>query len=107
MRYLTAISLFLLLCLATTAQTGNLSVTKTPPPVHYGVNFVSQHGEAFNVYIDGNLQNRLPLRRHIMLPCLQTQLQIVHCKCLCHKTYPFIYLITRHVLRLITHSLTT
>ncbi|MBP5526980.1 MAG: DUF4476 domain-containing protein [Bacteroidales bacterium] len=63
MRYLTAISLFLHLCLATTAQTGNLSVTKTPPPVHYGVNFVSQHGEAFNVYIDGNLQNRLPLGR--------------------------------------------
>lgn len=38
-------------------------VTKTPPPVHYSVNFVSQHGEAFSVYIDGNLKNRLPQGR--------------------------------------------
>ena len=45
------------------AQSGNLSVTKTPPPVHYSVNFVSQHGEAYSVYIDGNLQNRLPQSR--------------------------------------------
>ncbi|MCR5444839.1 MAG: DUF4476 domain-containing protein [Bacteroidales bacterium] len=39
------------------------AVGTAPPPVHYSVNFVSQHGEAFNVFIDGNLQNRLPLSR--------------------------------------------
>lgn len=45
------------------AQSPNTSVTKAPPPVHYSVKFVSQHGEAFNVYIDGELQNRLPQGR--------------------------------------------
>lgn len=49
--------------LSATAQGIPPSVTTAPPPVHYTVNFVSQHGEAFNVYIDGNLQNRLPQGR--------------------------------------------
>ncbi len=56
------ISLLLLLCMTVSAQ-NHLPVAKTPPPAHYNVNFVSQHGEAFSVYIDGNLQNRLPQGR--------------------------------------------
>ena len=51
------------LALTALAQGNNPSVTKPVPPVHYSVIFVSQHGEAFNVYIDGNLQNRLPQGR--------------------------------------------
>ena len=58
------ITLFLsLLCMVVAAQGKIPSVTKAPMPVHYSVNFVSQHGEAFSVYIDGNLQNRLPQGR--------------------------------------------
>jgi len=46
-----------------TAQVGTAAAGQAPPPVQYSVNFVSQHGEAFNVYLDGNLQNRLPQSR--------------------------------------------
>lgn len=55
--------LFALLCVTASAQRGLPSVTKAPPPMHYSVNFVSQHGEAFSVYIDGEQQNRLPQSR--------------------------------------------
>lgn len=34
-----------------------------PPPARHTVSFESQHGEAFTVYIDGNLQNRMPQTR--------------------------------------------
>ena len=57
------LSLFVaLLPLAVSAQ-GVSSTPQTPPPVYYSVNFVSQHGETFCVYIDGNLQNRMPQGR--------------------------------------------
>lgn len=34
-----------------------------PPPTVYSVRFEAQHGEAFSVFIDGELQNRLPQSR--------------------------------------------
>lgn len=61
MKRLVITCLLSILCCTVLAQ--RPSVQKTPPPVHYSVNFVSQHGEAFSVYIDGNLQNRLPQSR--------------------------------------------
>lgn len=48
-------------CLCVVAQ-GN-APTGVPAPVHYNVSFVSQHGEAFSVFIDGELQNRMPQSR--------------------------------------------
>lgn len=36
---------------------------KVPPPQRYTVSFESQHGEAFSVFIDGELQNRMPQSR--------------------------------------------
>lgn len=54
---------FSFLCWTVLAQ-GNAPVASTtPPPTYYTVNFVSQHGETFSVYIDGDLQNRLPQGR--------------------------------------------
>ncbi len=35
----------------------------TPPPARHTINFESQHGESFTVYLDGNLQNRMPQTR--------------------------------------------
>ena len=55
--------------------------------------------------VEKNLQHRLALGSHLVLPCLQALPQIVHCKCLCHKTNPFYIRIVRF-LRLITHILT-
>lgn len=46
-----------------TAQNKPPNVALAPVPVHYSVSFVAHHGEAFNVYIDGELQNRLPQSR--------------------------------------------
>ncbi len=37
--------------------------TQLPPPTRYTVSFESQHGESFSVFIDGNLQNRMPQSR--------------------------------------------
>jgi hypothetical protein len=55
------------LCAVVEAQYNNTpTAVKTPPPVSYSVNFNSQHGEAFSVYIDGELQNRLPSSRVIV-----------------------------------------
>ena len=34
-----------------------------PPPTRYSVSFESQHGETFSVFIDGDLQNRMPQSR--------------------------------------------
>ncbi|MBP5677766.1 MAG: DUF4476 domain-containing protein [Bacteroidales bacterium] len=34
-----------------------------PPPTSYTINFESQHGESFSVFIDGDLQNRMPQSR--------------------------------------------
>lgn len=51
------------ICAALSAQNNTPSVTVAPPPAHHSVSFVSHHGEAFNVYIDGELQNRLPQSR--------------------------------------------
>lgn len=36
---------------------------QAPPPAHFNLSFESQHGEAFNVFIDGDLQNRMPQTR--------------------------------------------
>lgn len=33
------------------------------PPTQYTLSFESQHGEAFNVFIDGDIQNRMPQTR--------------------------------------------
>jgi hypothetical protein len=37
-----------------------------PPPARYTVNFESRHGESFSVFIDGELQNRMPQTRVIV-----------------------------------------
>lgn len=63
MRRFLTIALFLFCSVAVPAQRNMPPVTSTPPPVYYTVNFVSHHGEAFSVYMDGNLQNRLPQGR--------------------------------------------
>lgn len=57
-----------LLCLAgmtTMAQPGQGSRTPgyVPPPTRYTVRFESQHGEAFSVFVDGDLVNRMPQSR--------------------------------------------
>lgn len=36
---------------------------RTPRPQRYTVSFQSQHGESFNVFIDGDLMNRMPQTR--------------------------------------------
>lgn len=53
----------LAMSLSLAAQVNPPTVSVTPPPAHHSVSFVSHHGEAFNVYIDGELQNRLPQSR--------------------------------------------
>lgn len=58
----TATLLTLLYCCLCVMAQHNVS-TLAPAPVHYNVSFVSQHGEAFSVFIDGELQNRLPQSR--------------------------------------------
>lgn len=34
-----------------------------PPPTRYNVSFESQHGETFSVFVNGDLQNRMPQSR--------------------------------------------
>lgn len=42
-------------------QSKNQDVLKqAPPPGQYSFKFTSQHGEAYSVYVDGNLVNRIP-----------------------------------------------
>lgn len=41
-------------------------VPSVPPPNTYSLQFDSQHGEAYSVFIDGELQNRLPQGRVIV-----------------------------------------
>ena len=58
----------LLFCLMLVCWLGAMAQPSTragapPPPVHYSASFASQHGETFSVYIDGELQNRLPQSR--------------------------------------------
>lgn len=50
--------LLLLASLTATSQTNNL-----PSVTDFSIRFESQHGEAFSVFIDGELQNRLPQSR--------------------------------------------
>ena len=65
-RFLTALTLCLF-SMAAVAQHGAHSLTHgkvhNPPPVRFTVNFESHHGEAFSVFIDGNLMNRMPQTR--------------------------------------------
>lgn len=58
-------ALLSLLCGVATAQRPNSASTPhtPPPPERHTVSFESQHGEAFTVYIDGDLQNRMPQTR--------------------------------------------
>ena len=63
MRRLAGLLFFLVIGATLCAQNNVPSAGKPPPPIHYSVTFVSQHGEAFQVFIDGNLQNRLALSR--------------------------------------------
>lgn len=58
------ICLALLLC-CTLAALGQQPTPTTlpPPPTHHSINFVATHNEAFSVFIDGELQNRLPQGR--------------------------------------------
>lgn len=55
-----------LLCFGAVAQPGQKKQeppTHVPPAARYTVNFESQHGESFSVFMDGNLVNRLPQSR--------------------------------------------
>ena len=61
MKRIAALLPLLTCCLFAVAQRNTPTVA--PAPVHYNVSFVSQHGEAFSVFIDGELQNRLPQSR--------------------------------------------
>ena len=51
---------------AAVGQTNVPTATKAPTPVRYSVNFLSQHGETYSVFIDGELQNRLPSSRVVV-----------------------------------------
>ena len=58
------ISIILIACLmmvGAMAQPGHHG--RTPRPQRYTVSFQSQHGESFNVFIDGDLMNRMPQTR--------------------------------------------
>ena len=55
------ISFFAFQCFVAQAQPGRPRAV--PPPPQYTVSFESQHGESFNVFIDGDLQNRMPQTR--------------------------------------------
>lgn len=66
MKKLLIVILFCAAGVLATAQPRNSSRTPqhtTPPPARHTVNFESQHGESFTVYLDGNLQNRMPQTR--------------------------------------------
>ena len=58
--------------------------------------------------IHENLQNDLPLRRHLALCRLQTLLQVFHGICLCHISSPSIHQVGHNVLsqsmRIVYHS---
>ena len=58
------IAIILLACLmmaGAAAQPGHHG--RTPRPQRYTVSFQSQHGESFNVFMDGELMNRMPQSR--------------------------------------------
>lgn len=58
------ISIILIACLmmaGAAAQPGHHG--RTPRPQRYTVSFQSQHGESFNVFMDGELMNRMPQSR--------------------------------------------
>lgn len=58
--------LALLLALCAMALTATAQSPAAPPPNKYALQFDSHHGEAFSVFIDGELQNRLPQSRVIV-----------------------------------------
>ena len=56
-----------IVCSAVMAQPGHRPAKpqpgSVPPPTRYTVSFESQRGEAFSVFMDGNLMNRMPQSR--------------------------------------------
>lgn len=66
MKKLLLITVLCALGAAAVGQNNAPTAVKPPAPIHYSVNFVSQHGESYSVYIDGELQNRLPSSRVIV-----------------------------------------
>lgn len=48
------------------SQAQNNYPGQVPPPQRYTVSFESQHGEAFSVFVDGDLKNRIPQGRVIV-----------------------------------------
>lgn len=56
-----------IVCSAVMAQPGHRPAKpqpgNVPPPTRYTVSFESQRGEAFSVFMDGNLMNRMPQSR--------------------------------------------
>ena len=57
-----ALMMICLAALAAIAQPRN-GRNNVPPPTRHTVSFESRHGEAFSVYIDGDLMNRMPQTR--------------------------------------------
>lgn len=57
------LALSLLLCLMCAVTMAQKPATGAPAPQRHTVRFESQHGEAFSVFIDGELQNRMPQTR--------------------------------------------
>ena len=47
----------------TTVQAQPVRPGSVPPPPRYNVSFESGHGETFSVFVDGDLQNRMPQSR--------------------------------------------
>lgn len=57
------IALGLFLCLLCAVGVAQPKQPATPAPQRHTVRFESQHGEAFSVFIDGELQNQMPQTR--------------------------------------------
>ena len=58
---------FIWVCLGLFGLTGTVALAQSSPkhprPHRFTVNFESHHGEAFTVFVDGNIMNRMPQNR--------------------------------------------
>ena len=61
MKYIATVILFVSMTIAVHGQQPPMGAV--PPPMRHSISLSSQHGESFSVFVDGELQNRLPQSR--------------------------------------------